>query len=99
VLTVIALYKTRPDTADTVAAALAGHVAATREEPGCIQFVALRSRDEPSRFVLYEQYVDEDAFVAHRESRHFREYVDETIVPLLAERQFARYDEVMPRAD
>ena len=97
-ITVIALYKTKPETAEAVAEVLSRHVAATREEPGCVHFVALRSCDEPDRFVLYEQYADEDAFAAHRASTHFRVNVEETIVPMLEERRFARYDEVVPTA-
>lgn len=95
-VTVIARYVALPGKGDAVAAVLARHVAATRAESGCLQFVAERSAEDGDRFVLYERYRDDVAFDAHRDSPHFRGYVEQTIVPLLAEREWARYDEVVP---
>jgi autoinducer 2-degrading protein len=97
-LTVIAFYRCKPGRAEEIAAILADHVAATRSEPGCITFLANRSRDEPDRYVLYEQYEDEAAFEAHRESAHFARYIDNGVVPLLAERTWHRFDLVEPTA-
>jgi len=91
VLVVIAQYKTRSGKGDEVAAILARHVAETRVEPGCLQFTVNRSTDDPERFVLYEQYVDEAAFELHRLSPHFERNVDQGVVPLLAERTWGRY--------
>jgi quinol monooxygenase YgiN len=93
-INVIARYRVRPGSADQVAAVLARHVAATRREPGCVQFIAYRSATAPDEFVLYEQYLDEESFEAHRQTPHFREYVQGSIVPLLAERIWDRYEEV-----
>ncbi|MGD0810668.1 MAG: putative quinol monooxygenase [Acidimicrobiales bacterium] len=95
-LTVIARYKAQTGMGDLVATTLAKHVAATRTEPGCLQFVAYRSQKDPDQFVLYEQYVDDAAFEAHRQTPHFHSYVEGIIVPLLSERQADRYDEVDP---
>jgi quinol monooxygenase YgiN len=96
VLTVIAMYKTKPGKSDEVAAILARHVAATRAEPGCVQFVANRSGKDPDRFVLFEQYVDEASFDAHRTSSHFARYIENGVVPLLEERAWDRYMPVEP---
>ncbi len=90
-LVVIARYRAEPGKGDQVAAILARHVPPTRAEPGCLCFVANRSAQDADRFVLYEQYADEDAFQAHRASAHFRENVELGIVPLLAERTWERY--------
>ncbi|HEY3763935.1 MAG TPA: putative quinol monooxygenase [Gaiellales bacterium] len=95
-LVVIARYRAEPGKGDRVAAILARHVPPTRAEPGCLRFVANRSVDDGDRFVLYEQYADEAAFQAHRESAHFRENVELGIVPLLAERTWERYAPVEP---
>ena len=91
---VIARYRVREGSADRVAAVLASHVAASRREPGCVQFIAYRSRTAPHEFVLYEQYLDEESFESHRQTPHFREYVEGSIVPLLTERIWDRYEEV-----
>jgi quinol monooxygenase YgiN len=93
-ITVIAQYRAISGEGDVIAGTLAKHVAATRTEPGCVQFVAYRSSDDPDRFMLYEQYVDDAAFDSHRVTPHFRTFVEATIVPLLAERQFSRLEEI-----
>jgi quinol monooxygenase YgiN len=48
---------------------------AARQEPGCLMFVAHRHRTDHARFFVYEQYRDDAALAAHRQSRHFQEYV------------------------
>src|SRR3954447_6571189 len=97
VLAVIAHYTVRAGSGDAVAEALATHVAATRAEPGCVAFDALRSLERADVFVLHEVYVDEAAFLAHRGTPHFRAYVEETIVPLLEERRWERFEVIDPR--
>ena len=46
--------------------------------------------------MLYEQYADEAAFRAHRDSQHFRDNVERGIVPLLAERAWQHYRLIAP---
>jgi quinol monooxygenase YgiN len=59
---------------------------ATRAEPGCLAYVVHRSCDDPSRYAIYERYVDEAAFQAHVESEHFRVLALEDGIPRLAGR-------------
>jgi quinol monooxygenase YgiN len=59
---------------------------ATRAEPGCLAYVVHRSHEEPSRFQIYELYVDEDAFQHHLESEHFRTLALEDGIPRLSSR-------------
>ncbi len=94
-INVIARYRVRDGSGDQVAAVLARHVAATRREPGCVQFTAYRARTAPDEFVLYEQYADDASLESHRQTPHFREYVEGQIMPLLAERIWDHYDEVV----
>jgi quinol monooxygenase YgiN len=93
-LTVIAQYRTQPGRGDEVAEVLVRHAATTRTEPGCLRFDACRSLDDPDRFVLYEQYTDDEAFEAHHTSEHFRANIDGVIAGLLAERTFSRYTQL-----
>jgi quinol monooxygenase YgiN len=46
-----------------------------REEPGCLQYVATRSRHEPTRFLVLERYRDEQALADHANSAHLRDAV------------------------
>jgi quinol monooxygenase YgiN len=47
----------------------------SRKEPGCLMFIVHRHRTDPRRFFIYEQYRDDDALEAHRNSPHFQGYV------------------------
>ena len=44
---------------------------------------------------LYEQYIDEAAFDAHRKTPHFQEIVEGIIVPLLDKRERELYRSVI----
>lgn len=47
---------------------------ASRREPGCRMYVVHQHRDNPLRFFVYEQYDDEAALQAHRDSPHFQTF-------------------------
>jgi quinol monooxygenase YgiN len=46
----------------------------SRREPGCLMYIVHRQKDQPGRFFIYEQYRDDAALQAHRDSPHFQEY-------------------------
>lgn len=86
--TVIATYRTTPESARAVADLLAKHAVTSEQEPGCRQFLAHRALDDPTRFFLYETYDSDEAFAAHRRSEHFRQNIEQTLAPLLIKRQW-----------
>ncbi|MBK8446808.1 MAG: antibiotic biosynthesis monooxygenase [Micropruina sp.] len=43
----------------------------SRNEPGVTRFDLLQQVDDPTRFVLYEEYVDEAATQAHKQTPHY----------------------------
>ncbi len=47
---------------------------ASRREPGCRMYVVHQHREDPCRFLVYEQYDDETALQAHRDSPHFQTF-------------------------
>ncbi|MEH6907723.1 putative quinol monooxygenase [Neobacillus drentensis] len=55
-------------------------------EKGCTAYFANRSTENKDQFLLYEQYVDQAAFDAHRETLHFREIIEGKIIPILEKR-------------
>ncbi|GAB4545519.1 MAG: hypothetical protein Fur002_19750 [Anaerolineales bacterium] len=59
------------------------NAAESKKETGVVQFDLLQQEDAPTRFMLYEIYQDEAALQAHRETAHFKRWV-EVGVPLLA---------------
>jgi quinol monooxygenase YgiN len=50
--------------------------AASREEPGCINYIAHFVGGEPATVLIYEQYVDEGAVEFHRAAPHFDQYAN-----------------------
>ncbi len=52
---------------------------ASRQEPGCVGYIVHRHKTDAQRFFIYEQYRDDDALEAHRNSPHFQEYVVERL--------------------
>ncbi len=48
---------------------------ASRQEPGCLMYVVHRHRTDPQLFFIYEQYRNDAALEAHRQSAHFQQYV------------------------
>jgi quinol monooxygenase YgiN len=49
-----------------------------RVEPGVLAIYAVAEKDCPSRLRFFEIYADEAAYRAHRESAHFKKYVQTT---------------------
>ncbi len=60
---------------------------ASRQEPGCVIYVPHFVEGEPSTVLIYEQYRDEAAAAAHRETDHFRRYAVGGLYQLMLDRQ------------
>ncbi|MBQ5356179.1 MAG: antibiotic biosynthesis monooxygenase, partial [Clostridia bacterium] len=43
----------------------------------------LRDRRDPTQFVLYEVYRDDEAAAAHKETEHYKKW-KETVAPMMA---------------
>jgi len=61
------------DRADVVET-LRALTAASRQEPGCVSYIAHYLADDPDTVLIYEQYRDESAQAAHRASEHFKKH-------------------------
>jgi (4S)-4-hydroxy-5-phosphonooxypentane-2,3-dione isomerase len=48
--------------------------AASRAEPGCRMYVVHQHTENPRHFLVYEQYDNDEALQAHRDSAHFQQY-------------------------
>lgn len=48
--------------------------AASRQEPGCVSYIPHRLEDNPDTILIYEQYRDQKALAAHRDSEHFKKH-------------------------
>ena len=54
-------------------------------------YVVHQRKDEPHRFLVYEQYKDEAALEAHRNSAHFAQYATNGVYPMIDERDAGLY--------
>ena len=57
----------------------------SRKEPGCALYQVHRHRTELRRFFIYEQYKDDAALEAHRNTPHFLQYAKKEL-PKMADR-------------
>lgn len=57
---------------------------ASRGEEGCARFDVLQEADDPARFTFIEMFKSEADAAAHRETSHFKKWLEEA-VPLMAE--------------
>ncbi len=64
----------------------------TRAEPGCRMYLAHRSVADARRFFLYEQYDDQAALDAHRDSLHFEKFAKNGLFPIIESRAPELYE-------
>jgi quinol monooxygenase YgiN len=85
-------YSFAPEAADEAEQIFRELRDASLTEPGVIRFDVARSREDPSVFALWEEYVDEAALEAHMASHHFQRLAVRGVRPLaktrLAEKVF-----------
>jgi quinol monooxygenase YgiN len=63
-----------PEDRADVAECLRVLAAASRQEPGCINYIPNQLEDDPDTVLIYEQYRDAKALAAHRASEHFKNH-------------------------
>ena len=68
----------------------------SRKEPGVVRFDVIQQVDDPSRFVLFELYRDEQAIEAHRATPHYAKWRDAVPAFLVTERTRTIYRAIEP---
>lgn len=66
----------------------------SREEEGNVFYQAQVSPEDPRTFFLYEQYVDEAGYDAHKATSYFQENVFDYIIEYLEERSVKTYQTI-----
>jgi quinol monooxygenase YgiN len=90
-LLVVAQWEAKDGQADKVAGILAHFLPEAQREEGAKLFLISRAKDNPAQFLFYELFRDEAAFKAHQDSAHFKTYIAEQALPLLAKRERTQY--------
>ena len=91
---VIATWRVRPGKERLVEDVLRCLTPLSRAEDGCLFYQAQVCPQEPQTFVIYEQYVDESSYLAHKASPHFTDLVLRELLPHLDERIVRTYETI-----
>jgi quinol monooxygenase YgiN len=84
---VLARWTAKKGQENAIAAILESLIPLSRQEPGNLGYEVNVSSSAPQVFLLYEKYVDPEAFQAHRDTGHFRRLVLGEAMPLLESRE------------
>ena len=56
----------------------------SRREEGCVRFDIIQQVEDPTRFTFIEMFKSEDAGAIHKETHHFKKWLEQA-VPLMVE--------------
>ncbi len=86
--------RVNPEGVEAFKAATLANARASRQEPGVARFDVYQQQDDPTRFLLIEEYHTGDAPAAHKATAHYAAWRD-AVAPLMAEeRRSVKYTEV-----
>ena len=91
-LVVVARLTAAAGEEEAVQAALPRLIAASRTEPGNIDFTGHRSLEDPNQYLLLERYASRASFDSHLASPHYQEIAVNHIVPRLESRIIEEFD-------
>ncbi len=86
----------KPEHVDAFLAITRANHEGSVEEPGNVRWDVLRSVEDPTRFVLYEWYVDEAAALRHKETAHYHAWREAVADWLVEPRVPVRYTGILP---
>ena len=72
----IVTAKARPEMADAFHALFLSYVAASRSEPGCIEYHMLRDQQDPTLFMFYEIWASKADLDVHSALPHMAEFAE-----------------------
>jgi quinol monooxygenase YgiN len=75
-ITIIAFVQALEGQAATVEAVIRACVEASRQEEGCLSYLAHTDSERPNRFVFVERWRDGAAVDSHVQTAHFQAFID-----------------------
>lgn len=85
-----------PEKVEAFVAATRANAENSRKEPANVRFDVLRVVDDPSQFLLYEVYADEEGFKAHQRTDHYLTWRDAVAPWMAVPRVAAKYTSIVP---
>jgi len=61
----------KPDKVDDFIAGIKANHEGSIAEPGCLRFDVAQSKEDPTEFLLWEAYLDEEAAAFHKTTPHY----------------------------
>ena len=80
---------------DTIREHLHALSLASRQEPGCASYIAHFLADDATTVLIYEQYRDDAALDAHRQSPHFAQHAIGGLYQFMRERHIENLSAVV----
>jgi quinol monooxygenase YgiN len=68
---------------------------ASRQEAGCVNYVAHFDQGDPSTVLIYEQYADQAALDFHAATSHFQQYATDGFYKLMLAQQIEQLDAIV----
>ena len=96
ICTCVHVYVKEENIDDFIQASIPNHQGSI-QEPGNLRFDVLQSKDEPSKFLLYEAYESEEDAKAHKNTEHYLKW-RETVADWMAKpREGVPYNIICPQ--
>ena len=73
---VVGLHKILPEHLDEYLANVRRHAENSAGEPGCVRYEVLQDSGDPTTVCLFEVFRDENALNAHRETDHYKWWME-----------------------
>lgn len=91
-ITIVATLSCKPGTEATILkAATDWFIPDSLKEDGCLEFILLQQKDDPTKLVSYEVFTDQAAIDEHVETGHVKRFF-ELITEYGVQNQFSLYD-------
>ncbi|MEA1951553.1 MAG: antibiotic biosynthesis monooxygenase [Planctomycetota bacterium] len=87
----------KPENRDDFISASLENATNTVQEPGNLRFDVIQQDDDPERFMLYEVYLDADAFDAHKQTAHYATWRDAVADWMAEPRKGVKHQSLFPQ--
>jgi quinol monooxygenase YgiN len=91
---VAAIWKAKPGEEGRIREVIKAMTPLSRKEQGNLYYQAQVSPQDPTKFFLYEQYTNAQAYEDHKATEHFKKHVFGYAIEYLEAREVATYETI-----